>query len=64
MVCYLLSSEHPFLQGRGFVFASSFVLILSERGISGQYLEAAIQALESESVDAVVKISAVKCIRK
>ncbi|KAJ9099923.1 hypothetical protein QFC21_003928 [Naganishia friedmannii] len=55
--------EHPFLQGRSFVFASSFVLILSERGISGQYLEAAIQALESESVDAVVKISAVKCIR-
>jgi hypothetical protein len=40
------------------------VLILSEKGISGQYLEAAVQALESDSVDAVVKISAVKCIRK
>ncbi|KAJ9105109.1 hypothetical protein QFC20_004396 [Naganishia adeliensis] len=64
VVPQLLSvSEFPFLQGRGFVFASSFVLILSEKGISAQYLEAAVQALESDAVDAVVKISAVKCIR-
>lgn len=56
--------EFPFLQGRSFVFASSFVLILSEKGISGQYLDAAVQALESDSVEAVVKISAVKCVRK
>jgi hypothetical protein len=57
-------AEFPFLQGRAFVFASSFVLILSEKGISAQYLEAAVQALESDAVEAVVKISAVKCIRK
>lgn len=58
------SLDFPFLQGRAFVFASSFVLILSEKGISAQYLDAAVQALESDAVDAVVKISAVKCIRK
>ncbi|KAI5452485.1 hypothetical protein NCC49_000648 [Naganishia albida] len=64
VVPQLLSvSEFPFLQGRAFVFASSFVLILSEKGISAQYLEAAVQALESDAVEAVVKISAVKCIR-
>ena len=60
----LPSLESPFLQGRAFVFASSFVLILSEKGISGQYLEATVQALESDAVEAVVKICAVKCIRK
>ncbi len=56
-------AEYPFLQGRAFVFASQFVLVLEEAKMSGQYLEAAIQALEAET-EVPVKLSAIKTIRK
>lgn len=56
--------ETPFLQGRAFVFASQFVLVLAEADISGQYLEAAVQALQADGVDGIVKISAIRTIRK
>jgi hypothetical protein len=56
--------DSPFLQGRAFVFASQYVLTLAETGISKQYLEAAVQALEAPGVESVVKISAIKTIRK
>lgn len=46
------------------MFASQFVLTLTESGISRQYVEAAVQALEAEGIDNVVKISAIKTIRK
>jgi hypothetical protein len=39
-------------------------LTLAETGISKQYLEAAVQALEAPGVESVVKISAIKTIRK
>jgi hypothetical protein len=57
-------TDSPFLQGRAFVFASQYVLTLAEAGISRQYLEAAVQALEAGGVETVVKISAIKTIRK
>ena len=57
-------ADSPFLQGRAFVFASQYVLTLAEAGISRQYLEAAVQALEAGGVESVVKISAIKTIRK
>jgi len=60
----LYVSDSPFLQGRAFVFASQYVLTLAEAGISRQYLEAAVQALEAGGVESVVKISAIKTIRK
>ena len=39
-------------------------LSLAESGISAQYLQAAVQALEVDGVEAVVKVSAVKTLRK
>ncbi|KAF5384768.1 hypothetical protein D9615_001050 [Tricholomella constricta] len=54
-------SEHPFLQGRGFVFASQYSKLLPV-DLAGQYLEAAIQVIEASEAGIPVKISAVKAI--
>ncbi|KZP10073.1 ARM repeat-containing protein, partial [Athelia psychrophila] len=57
----LTLSEFPFLQGRGFVFASQYTKLLPAQ-LAGQYLEAAIQVIESPNAGIPVKISAVKAI--
>ncbi|RXW18578.1 hypothetical protein EST38_g7277 [Candolleomyces aberdarensis] len=54
--------EHPFLQGRGFVFASQFSKLLQAQS-ANQYLEAAVQVIESTEAGAPVKISAVKAVQ-
>ncbi|KAK8849809.1 hypothetical protein IAR55_005145 [Kwoniella newhampshirensis] len=55
-------SETPFLQGRAFVFASQYASLLSDH-MAGQYLDAAVQALDSPDVTVPVKISAVKTVK-
>ncbi|KAG2358745.1 ARM repeat-containing protein [Suillus spraguei] len=57
----LNQSDFPFLQGRGFVFASQFARLLPLQ-MAGQYLEAAMHVIESNSSGIPVKISAVKAI--
>ncbi|KAG2743701.1 ARM repeat-containing protein [Suillus brevipes Sb2] len=57
----LNQSDFPFLQGRGFVFASQFARLLPLQ-MAGQYLEAAMHVIESNSAGIPVKISAVKAI--
>ncbi|KAG6849551.1 hypothetical protein H0H93_007499 [Arthromyces matolae] len=54
-------SQYPFLQGRGFVFASQFSNILPSH-FSGQYLDAALQVIEAAEPGVPVKISAVKAV--
>ncbi|GBE77314.1 ARM repeat-containing protein [Sparassis crispa] len=54
-------SECPFLQGRAFVFASQFARLLPAH-MAGQYVEAAVQVLETESAGIPIKLSAVKAI--
>lgn len=51
------------MQGRGFVFASQYTKLLPAQ-LAGQYLEAAIQVIESPNAGIPVKISAVKAIHK
>jgi len=58
-----ISPDFPFLQGRGFVFASQFARLLPLQ-MAGQYLEAAMHVIESNSAGIPVKISAVKAINK
>jgi hypothetical protein len=55
--------EHPFLQGRGFVFASQFARLLPLQS-SDQYLEAALQVIESSEAGVPIKISAIKAVHK
>ncbi|KAK2464757.1 hypothetical protein APHAL10511_003175 [Amanita phalloides] len=55
-------SDYPFLQGRGFVFASQFASSLPTE-LAGQYLEAAIQAVEMPGTSGLLKVSAVKAIQ-
>lgn len=59
----LTPPECPFLQGRGFVFASQFARLLPTQ-MTGSYLDAAIQVLENNDAGAPIKISAVKAIHK
>ncbi|KAF8899297.1 armadillo-type protein [Infundibulicybe gibba] len=54
-------SEFPFLQGRGFVFASQYTKLLPLQ-LSGRYLDAAVQVIEATEAGIPVKISAVKAI--
>ncbi|KAF8913175.1 armadillo-type protein [Gymnopilus junonius] len=54
-------SDFPFLQGRGFVFASQYAKVLPLQS-AGHYLGAAIQVLESPETGVPVKISAVKAV--
>lgn len=53
----------PFLQGRGFVFASQFASMLPSE-LAVQFLEAAVHAIDSETATMPVKISAVRTIKK
>ncbi len=55
--------EFPFLQGRAFVFASQYAKLLPGQ-LAVQYLEAAIQVLETSEAGVPVKVSAVKAIHK
>ncbi|THH14476.1 hypothetical protein EW146_g5852 [Bondarzewia mesenterica] len=55
----LTLSERPFLQGRCLVFASRYAKLLPVE-IAGQYLEAAVQVIESRETGIPFKISAVK----
>jgi hypothetical protein len=55
--------DQPFLQGRGFVFASQFAQLLPLQS-SGQYLEAGLQVIESSGAGIPVKISAIKAVHK
>ncbi|KIM88892.1 hypothetical protein PILCRDRAFT_244255 [Piloderma croceum F 1598] len=57
----LTLSEYPFLQGRGFVFASQYVKLLPTQ-LAGQYLDAAVQVIEADNAGIPVKISAVKAV--
>ncbi|PVG01815.1 ARM repeat-containing protein [Serendipita vermifera] len=52
----------PFLQGRAFVTASSYARLLPATLI-GQYLTAAIEALESSSSGVPLKVAALKAVR-
>ncbi|KAF7303143.1 ARM repeat-containing protein [Mycena kentingensis (nom. inval.)] len=54
-------SEFPFLQGRGFVFASQYSKLLPVQ-LAGQYIEAAIQVVEASEAGVPVKISAVRAV--
>lgn len=56
-------SECPFLQGRGFVFASQFSRLLPQE-IAGSYLDAAIRVIENDGAQIPIKASAVKAIQK
>ncbi|EPQ60043.1 ARM repeat-containing protein [Gloeophyllum trabeum ATCC 11539] len=55
-------SECPFLQGRGFVFASQYAKLLPSN-LAGQYLEAAVQVIEAQDAGIPIKISAVKAVQ-
>ena len=59
----MFGAAYPFLQGRGLVFASRFAKLLSE-GIAGQYLDAAVQVIESSETGIPFKISAVKAVQQ
>ncbi|KAG5349551.1 hypothetical protein C0989_003209 [Termitomyces sp. Mn162] len=54
-------SQHPFLQGRGFVFASQYAKLLPTT-LAGQYLDTALQVIEAAEAGIPVKISAVKAV--
>ncbi|KAF9260865.1 ARM repeat-containing protein [Marasmius fiardii PR-910] len=54
-------SAFPFLQGRGFVFASQFAKLLPVQ-LAGQYLDAAVQVIESNNAGIPIKVSAVKAV--
>ncbi|KAG6841729.1 hypothetical protein C0991_007615 [Blastosporella zonata] len=54
-------SQHVFLQGRGFVFASQYSKLLPTE-LAGQYLDAALQVIEGTEGGIPVKISAVKAV--
>ncbi|KAH7886300.1 ARM repeat-containing protein [Phlebopus sp. FC_14] len=57
----LSQADFPFLQGRAFVFASQFAKLLPLQ-LAGQYLEAAMQVIESNTAGIPVKVSAVKAV--
>ncbi|KIK67465.1 hypothetical protein GYMLUDRAFT_69648 [Collybiopsis luxurians FD-317 M1] len=54
-------SEFPFLQGRGFVFASQYAKLLPVQ-LAGQYLDAAIHVIEANDAGIPIKVSAVKAV--
>ncbi|EAU92368.2 hypothetical protein CC1G_00587 [Coprinopsis cinerea okayama7 len=57
----LTTPDKPFLQGRAFVFASQFSKLLPAQS-AVQYLDAAVQVIESENASIPVKVSAVKAV--
>ncbi|EEB93720.1 hypothetical protein MPER_07587 [Moniliophthora perniciosa FA553] len=56
-------AEFPFLQGRGFVFASQYAKLLPVQ-LAGQYLNAAVQVIEASDAGIPIKVSAVKAVHK
>ena len=56
-------TEFPFLQGRGFVFASQYSKVLQLQSAQ-HYLDAAVQVLELNEAGIPVKISAMKAVHK
>ncbi|EIN14253.1 ARM repeat-containing protein [Punctularia strigosozonata HHB-11173 SS5] len=54
--------DFPFLQGRGFVFASQYGTLLPKE-LAGQYLDAAIQVVEANVAGVPIKVSAIKAIQ-
>ncbi|KAK7040193.1 hypothetical protein VNI00_009999 [Paramarasmius palmivorus] len=54
-------AEFPFLQGRGFVFASQYAKLLPVQ-LAGQYLNAAVQVIEADNAGIPIKVSAVKAV--
>lgn len=52
----------PFLQGRGFVFASQFATSLPSE-LAVQFLDSAVNAIESDGASLPVKISAVRTVK-
>uniref|UniRef100_A0A0W0FXL4 Importin N-terminal domain-containing protein n=1 Tax=Moniliophthora roreri TaxID=221103 RepID=A0A0W0FXL4_MONRR len=54
-------AEFPFLQGRGFVFASQYAKLLPVQ-LAGQYLNAAVQVIEASDAGIPIKVSAVKAV--
>ncbi|KAL0068448.1 hypothetical protein AAF712_004526 [Marasmius tenuissimus] len=54
-------SDFPFLQGRGFVFASQYAKLLPVQ-LAGQYLEAAVHVVEANDAGIPIKVSAVKAV--
>ncbi|KAF5345146.1 hypothetical protein D9758_009691 [Tetrapyrgos nigripes] len=54
-------NDYPFLQGRGFVFASQYAKLLPMQ-LAGQYLDAAVQVIEAPEANIPVKVSAVKAV--
>jgi hypothetical protein len=55
--------DYPFLQGRGFVFASQYARLLPVQ-LAGQYLNAAVQVIEASNASIPIKVSAVKAVHK
>lgn len=59
---------HPLLTGRAYIFASQFAATLP-REMAQQFVNAAVQALEAEALGSaeetlIIKLSAVRCIKK
>ncbi|KAK7464422.1 hypothetical protein VKT23_006589 [Stygiomarasmius scandens] len=54
-------NDYPFLQGRGFVFASQYAKLLPVQ-LAGQYLDAAVQVIEASNASIPIKVSAVKAV--
>ncbi|GAA5855822.1 hypothetical protein JCM8547_000374 [Rhodosporidiobolus lusitaniae] len=61
VMAYLTASNHPFLQGRAFVFASQFTEVLP-RQLAKQYVDASIQVLDAADAGVPVKVSAVRAL--
>jgi importin-9 len=53
----------PFLQGRSLVFASKYAKLVP-RELAGQYLNAAVNVIETAEASIPIKVSAVKAIQK
>lgn len=58
---------HPLLTGRAYIFASQFATALPAQ-LAQQFVEAAVQALESDNIGSqeetlIIKLSAVRCIK-
>jgi len=57
------SIAYPFLQGRCLFLASRFADLLPQ-DVRGQYLDAAVQVIESNETEVPFKVSAVKSIKQ
>jgi hypothetical protein len=55
--------DFPFLQGRGFVFASQYAKLLPLQ-LAGSYIDAAVQVMEAADANIPVKVSALRAVHK